>query len=262
MSRSENTSGRNPMGVGGEKPLEIRDYYLDSFEDLLKARTDLIVTGCAKNSLFEKYAEEKIKFHVHLRLSRAGIFSEYCIVFNSALDGGIGNRNGDRIVNSESRANCDRLGHRDQLVFISRVKFLKHPEHTSIWIRSCIRLQRADVCQGVRVYSPQAPRCVVKLDNAPVDREHCLDVTEVASGQPPSNVVKGAARVMDGIAKNQPPGMLWGCLKHLEPENILGSFSIVLMDHGIRISTTECAEFSVESIKVFLPATKLEPRLF
>jgi hypothetical protein len=86
-------SGRNPAGVGGDESLELRDYYFDRLEDLFKAFPDVKFGDGAKYSTLKDYAEGKLEFHIHLS-GRPGGFGEYCIVFDSALDGIIGD--GDR----------------------------------------------------------------------------------------------------------------------------------------------------------------------
>jgi len=88
----------DPIRIGGNSSLEIRDDYIDSIEDPVKARPNFIFNDVANNSALETYAKGKLVFHFHIGIRRAGIFGNYCIVFNSVLDGGVRDRygHGDR----------------------------------------------------------------------------------------------------------------------------------------------------------------------
>jgi len=109
--------------VCDEKPLEIQDYYFDSVEDFIKALANFKIFAITDKSTLKLYAKGKLEFHIHARFWRVSVFNDYRAILDVALDGLVRDQHLPRATKvSGARYH---FGHGDQLVFISRVQFLR-----------------------------------------------------------------------------------------------------------------------------------------
>ena len=152
------------------------------------------------------------------------------------------------------------LGCGEQLVFISRVKFLKEPESLCLWIRSEVRLQLVDFCD--RRPMPDAfdpPITAEPLMLSQTDRERDSFVGKIATGESPCDVIKNGSSIMNTIADDECPASLRNWLKRIEPEQILQLMCVEFGAGYTGFIPQKNRDFLVKSIKVFAPSIQLVP---
>lgn len=255
-----------PIGVVNDKLLEAPCYIVDCLQDLSKGVADETISGCLDDSPFKRYVEGKLSLHLHLRISTIrgqNDLGKYCVLFASGLGKiNVKLEDGNRAVHNVDAYTGTlghRCGHSEQLMFVSRVQFLKRPEQTAYRIRSSVRLQLADFCARTFVNPAQSPFHIVELLEGIVDRKHSLSVGEIAASQSPRDVVERAPNIVNAVADDCGPTCLWERLKDIQPEQILGLFSVVFGSDRIGIATQKSLTFCVEGVEVFFPSTKLVP---
>ena len=177
------------MRVCDEKPLEIQDYYFDSVEDFIKALANFKIFAITDKSTLKLYAKGKLEFHIHARFWRVSVFNDYRAILDVALDGLVRDQHLPRATKvSGARYHC---GHGDQLVFISRVQFLKEPENCALWIRSRIWLQRFDIREriGMDRLPLEAPLRAIPIVFGTINRKLTDTVVKMAASQSPSDII-------------------------------------------------------------------------
>lgn len=258
---------RNPIGMGGDQAVESFDYVIDRPKDCLERIPNWEDLIRGDNSPLKRYIEGKLCVHMHLRVGAASRDGEldcgdYCVVVGSAI-------RGERAVRRfhpwgkfgfDHAAVVEHVAECEQLVFIARVKVLKHPEKICLRVRSVIRLQHSDLCDRLMMELPQSvksPRS--KADCGLENRPHGVAVSEIGASEPPSDIIKGRASVMDTISYHQRP--MSGRQRSLMPdsEKIPGLFSIVLTEKEVGLAFQECGDFFVKAFKMFLSTTQFMP---
>jgi|HubBroStandDraft_6_1064221.scaffolds.fasta_scaffold320191_3 hypothetical protein len=235
----------NPVGATHKDSLKESDRGFDSPKGLRDESDDAVVAARGSNSVWiENYKRGNLKFHFHVRVSG---FGEYCVMLEGCDHRIVGDQH--LSFTADGLKAQKRFRHGDQLVFVSRVQFLKQPKRMMIRIGSLVRLQIADQCLHFGMHSSHSIR--VKLSGVGANRKLGLGIGRIASGQSPSNIVEGAAGVVDRIAEDQSPVVLRHGFKHLKPRQILRLVRIMFDDDGIRIVSVESPKFRVERVQMF-----------
>ncbi len=253
----------NPRGIVLNQSLEMPEYTVDGIDDLTKATAYGIDCGGPGNVTIERYVEGEVGFHFHIFVwdaDRDRHLGNYCIRLKWPID------DSSREDTSIGAARPDRtlirknLGCGEQLVFISRVKFLKEPESLCLWIRSEVRLQLVDFCD--RRPMPDAfdpPITAEPLMLSQTDRERDSFVGKIATGESPCDVIKNGSSIMNTIADDECPASLRNWLKRIEPEQILQLMCVEFGAGYTGFIPQKNRDFLVKSIKVFAPSIQLVP---
>src|SRR6266436_3465723 len=138
--RSDSSSGRNPVRVGGDEVLEVREYVIDTPKDFLEYVHNRENSIIADDSLFKRYIEGQVCLHLHMGIWAAGRdrqrdCGDYCVVIGSAIRGEISLRDAHRWRSPavggrgclNASPNVEHIIGNEQLMFVARVQFLKPP---------------------------------------------------------------------------------------------------------------------------------------
>jgi len=254
----------NPRRVGGDQTLESREHPLDCIDDLAKCGFNGVLSVQADDSLLERYVKGVVAPHFHLWIydaSRNIDLGEYCVVLKGAL------RESDRVGHTIHRMHdVDfrlfgyRLCHREQFVFVSRIKIMKRPEGTRFSVPSHVRLQLSDFCDRIGVHPVESGQSsFLESERLQKDGPECLPVIEIATGESPSNVIENAPSVVNTVSNDTCPPLLRDRLHDFQPEEILALICVEFSDNAIGLRIEKFRDLHVKRLRMFFGATQLEP---
>jgi hypothetical protein len=256
----------NPIGVSFEKPLESDYRIVNFFDDLGKICDDRIVSVWIKNPSFKRYVEEGMSLHFHFGLCSAdgkSDFGDYCAIVQSDIDVPLNfAMRTSRIFDANTIAH--RLGHCEELMFISGIQLLKKPEMILLCGRSRIRLAISDFDKCVVVDSliemPPFNDVLVESNFGGEDREEGVAVGQLPPGQSPSNIIERGACVMDAVADDHGPLCLGYRFSDLQLEQICRLFTIIFSDKGVGLRIEESPDFCTKRVTMYFSSLDFVPR--
>ena len=257
----------NPIGVSNEKLFESSDRVVNSLDDLGKIGVDRIGSIWSKDSPFKRYAEDGMCIHFHVGLwssNGKSNFGDYCAIVQSGIKMPYtltAHATGFRHLDAASVTY--RLGHCEELMFVSGIQLLKEPEMILLRMRSHIRLAISDFDKCALVDSlielPPFNDVPIKSGFSVVYGEKGVSVGQPTTGQSPSNVIKRRARVMDTIPNDERPLRLRDRFSNLELEQISSLFTIIFLDEGVGLRIEKSADFCVKRSVMYFSSLDFMP---
>jgi hypothetical protein len=260
--RSANVSA-NPSRIIDDQALKVGDYTIDRVEDLTKCLSNGVFGYGIENSLLERYFKGVLAPHFHLWACSADgtiDFGDYCFVVKGAL------------MEAQQRPEIGRmgeldfsmfgygLGHREQLVFVSRIQLLKRPEGAWCSVRSYIRLQLAHLCDRVPMDSGEPGQSsLVESLKSQENREQRLAISEVATSQSPRDIIERTSSIVETVADDKRPVVLRNFLENIKPQEMLSLFRVEFRDNTIGIAIEKSGDFRIKRLRMFFGAAQLVP---
>jgi hypothetical protein len=238
----------NPLGIVSEESFKSPYHILELMHDVLEKSA---YRACADARL-KGYVEEQYPFHFGLwSISGESHLGNYCAIIQAALVKLDNSAAAVKSLDHEPATTVPCLCDGQQLMFISGVNLLKEPEQVSFMVRSRVWLQFADFDDCVFVDTAKPPLCAVEIGESCIDRKDSPSVRKIATGEPPSEIIKGGAHVVNAISDVQSPVNLRNRFTDLELKQILGLFTIVFFANGVGLSFHEGSNFCCKQLQVF-----------
>jgi hypothetical protein len=260
--RPDDSRGK-PSGVLVDQLREVPEYTIDRVDDLSKATAHGINCGGTGNVTIKRYVKREVGFHFHLfvwNANRDRHLGDYCVKLKWPVEDSSGERSPSGAVPPDRTLIRKNFGRGEQLVFISRVKFLKKPESACLWIRSEVRLQLVDFCdRGPMPNALDSPITAEPLMLSQTNRERGVSIGEITTGEPPCDVVENGSSIMNTITNDECPASLRDWLKRIDPEQIL---RLTCVEFGVGYAgfiPQESVDFRLKGFQVFAPSIQLLP---
>ena len=150
-------------------------------------------------------------------------------------------------------------------MFISGIQFLKEPEMILCWMRSRVRLTISDfdkcILMNTEMELPLFDNPAVKSSLTYKDRECGAMVGQLATSQPPSNVIERGACIVHAIANDQRPLCFRNRFSDLQLKQICRCLTIIFRDKGIGLRIAKSLDFRIKRSAMYFSSLDFMPTL-